>query len=186
MNDANRAVIADMLKNGATAAAISAKLPDVSEGKIAAIAESEGLTQAHAKPDASPILDIDPQLALALAALAWGENNHSAQIRNLAKRTRAGLTELQQYRRNATEAEKAKAEVAKAAQALENAQAKLRNFTASSGPGLAADAKRQRAQIRTWARANGHKVSNGGVIPKAIMDAWNKHRSTVPAQRRAR
>lgn len=187
MKDADRSVIAAMLKNGATAEAIHAELPHVSGGVIAAIAESEGLTRAHAKPGASPVPDVDPQIALALAALAWGENSHSAQIRNLAKRTRDGLPELQQYQRSAAEVEKVEAEVAKAVQALGKAQGELRKLKAVSAPGRAADAKRQREEIRTWARANGYKVSDGGgVIPKAVMDAWNRRSPAVPAQRRAR
>jgi hypothetical protein len=174
VKDADRSVIAVMLKNGATA--IRAKLPHVTGGEIAAIAESEGLTRAHAKPGATPIPDIDPQIALALAAPAWGENSHSAQIRNLAKRTRDGLTELQQYQRSAAEVEKVEAEVAKAAQALGKAQGKLRKLKAVSAPRQAADAKRLREEIRTWARTNGQKVSDSGVIPGPVMDAWNRRR----------
>ncbi|MDQ0946005.1 histone-like nucleoid-structuring protein Lsr2 [Streptomyces sp. V1I1] len=197
MNDADRATIVDRLKRGCSAASIHAELPDVSVGEIAAIAETEGLTKAHTKAGASPISDIDPQLARALAALAWGENSHTARIRNLAARTRAGLTELQQLQRDASAIEAAEQEVAAATQTLTKAQAKLRHLknggkatkpaTTPAG-GQSMDDKRQRDEIRAWARAQGMAVSQVGSISKDVMDAWNNRNSktvTVPAQRQA-
>jgi hypothetical protein len=124
VNDADRATIVDCLKRGCSAASIHAELPDVSVGEIAAIAETEGLTKAHTKAGASPIPDIDPQLARALAALAWGENSHTARVSNLAKRTRDGLTELIELQANAGRIAAAEAEVA-ALQKLATARTKL-------------------------------------------------------------
>ncbi|MDQ0847733.1 histone-like nucleoid-structuring protein Lsr2 [Streptomyces sp. V1I6] len=198
MNDATRAAIVDLLKNGATPEDVLAQLPDVSVGEIAAIAESEGLTRAHAKPVTATTPDIDPQLASALGALAWGENSHTSRIRNLAVRTRAGLTELRQLQRDASAIEAAEREVAEATQKLTSAQAKLRRLknggkaakpTALPSGGQAPADKRQRDEIRGWARAQGMNVSQVGSISKEVMDAWNNRNNklpSVPVQRRAR
>jgi hypothetical protein len=195
VNDAYRAAIVDMLNNGATADDIRAQLPDVTAGEIAAIAETEGLTRAHAKAGASPIPDVDPQLSLALAALAWGENSHTTRIRNLATRTRAGLTELQQLKGDASAIEAAEKEVADATQTLTKAQAKLRRLKnggkatkpAVSAGGQSPADKRRRDEIRAWARSQGMAVSQVGSISKDVMDAWNNRdsKAAVPAQRQA-
>ncbi|MBT2439794.1 Lsr2 family protein [Streptomyces sp. ISL-36] len=193
MNDAYRAAIVDMLNNGATADDIRAQLPDATVGEIAAIAETEGLTRAHTKAGASTIPDVDPQLAHALAALAWGENSHTARIRNLAARTRAGLTELQQLKRDASAIEAAEKEVAEATQTLTKAQAKLRRLknggkaTKPAASGQSLGDKRRRGEIRAWARAQGMAVSQVGSISKDVMDAWNNRdgKAAVPAQRQA-
>ncbi|NUK54943.1 Lsr2 family protein [Streptomyces lunaelactis] len=192
MNDAYRAAIITMLNNGTPTEQIQQQLPDVSVGEIAAIAETEGLTKAHRKTGPSPIPDVDPQLAHALTALAWGENSHTARIRNLATRTRASLTELQQLKRDASEVEAAEKEVAEATQHLTKAQAKLRRLknggkTTKAAPAGAPtlDDKRQRDEIRAWARAQGMDVSQVGSISKKVMDAWNNRdsKAAVPAQR---
>ncbi|MBT2393384.1 Lsr2 family protein [Streptomyces sp. ISL-1] len=192
MNDAYRAAIITMLKNGTPTEQIQQQLPDVSVGEIAAIAETEGLTKAHRKSGPSPIPDVDPQLASALTALAWGENSHTARIRNLAARTRAGLTELQQLKRDASEVEAAEKEVAEATQHLTKAQAKLRRLKnggkttkAASAGAPTLDDRRQRDEIRAWARAQGMDVSQVGSISAKVMDAWNNRdsKAAVPAQR---
>ncbi|MET9427943.1 histone-like nucleoid-structuring protein Lsr2 [Streptomyces sp. NPDC003036] len=192
MNDTDRAIVIERLKQGCSADAIHAEVGDVSVGEIAAIAESEGLTQAHRKAGTSQIPDVDPQLARALGALAWGENSHTARIRNLAARIRAGLNELEQLHRDAAAIEKEEREVAEAAQPLTKAQAKLRRLKnggkstkqTASASGQSLDAKRQRDQIRAWARPQGMAVSQVGSIPKDVMDAWNNRdgKAAVPAQ----
>ncbi|WP_329583653.1 Lsr2 family DNA-binding protein [Streptomyces sp. NBC_01361] len=194
MNSAHRAAIVAMLKQGFIPSDIRAELPSVSVGEIAAIAESEGLTRAHTKPNTSGPADIDPQLeTAALAALAWGENSHTARIRNLASRTRNQLLELQQLQRDAAVIEAAQRDVAKASQTLAKAQAKLRRLKKSStgpkqAPARASDDKRQRDEIRSWALEQGMTVSPIGSIPKAVMDAWKREagKASVPAQRQAR
>lgn len=180
MNDADRATIVDRLKRGCSAASIHAELPDVSVGEIAAIAETEGLTKAHTKAGASPIPDIDPQLARALAALAWGENSHTARVRNLAKRTRDGLTELIDLQANAGRIAAAEAEVAALQKKLATARTKLHR--AKNGK-----PQMPMAEIRAWAKGQGMKVSDGGVLPKSVIDAWKRRNTTatVPAQRQA-
>ncbi|MEU4128646.1 hypothetical protein [Streptomyces wuyuanensis] len=87
MNDAYRAAVVDMLNKGAAADDDRAQLPGVAVGEIAAISETEELTRTRTKVGASPIPDVDPQLAHTLDALIWGENSHTAPIRNLADRT---------------------------------------------------------------------------------------------------
>ncbi|MEU7039264.1 histone-like nucleoid-structuring protein Lsr2 [Streptomyces sp. NPDC046237] len=195
MNDAYRAAIVDVLNNGATTDDICAQLPDVTVGEIAAIAETEGLTQARRNAGSSTAQDADPQLALALTALAWGENSHTARIRNLAARTRAGLTELQEMKRDASAIEAAEKEVAEATQSLTKAQAKLRRLKnagkatkpAASASGQSLDDKRRRDELRSWARAQGMAVSQVGSISKDVMDAWNNRygKPAIPAQREA-
>ncbi|OEJ21586.1 hypothetical protein AS594_39325 [Streptomyces agglomeratus] len=205
MTDADRDLIVIMLKNQTPAEEIHQRLPNVSVGQIAAIAEIEGLTEAHAKAqklttantkhEKAPTEGADPQLAQVLEALAWGENNHSARIRNLAKRIRTGLSELQQLKQGAAAVEAAEREVAAVTEQLLQAQAKLRQLkNAGKRPKTPPPAKaspladkRRRDEIRAWAHTQGMAVSQVGSIPKQVLDAWNNRdgKATVPAQRQA-
>ncbi|MFC7261520.1 Lsr2 family DNA-binding protein [Streptomyces lutosisoli] len=194
MNANDRATIVTLLKAGTSTDAIQQHV-SASVGEIAAIAEVEGLTKAHAKNTDTPLPDLDPHMVLALRALAWGENHHTARIRKLASRIAAGLTELAQLQRDAAQIEAAEREVAKLTQTLTQAQNKLRNLKTSgkTGPQAAAaaadvpDDKRQRDEIRSWAREQGMPVSQVGSISKQVMDAWRKHNTAaaVPDQRQA-
>lgn len=47
MNDADRTLIVERLQQGCSPDAIHAELPDAAVSEIAAIAETEGLTQSH-------------------------------------------------------------------------------------------------------------------------------------------
>ncbi|MFD5952000.1 histone-like nucleoid-structuring protein Lsr2 [Streptomyces collinus] len=125
------------------------------------------------------------------ALLSWAENHPAASIRNRAARVRSDLTELTE--RRATDAAQRQAEerVAKAKAELEAAQAQLRAVKAGGHaataeqdttppvPATASTAhtgkrsKDELAAIRTWARANGHRVADRGTPAKAVLDAYD-------------
>ncbi|MFE2693635.1 Lsr2 family DNA-binding protein [Streptomyces mirabilis] len=187
MNANDRATIVTLLRAGTSTDAIQQHV-DASVGEIAAIAEVEGLTKAHAKKTDTPLPDLDPHMVLALAALAWGENHHTARIRKLAARTAAGLTELAQLQRDAAQIEAAERQVAELTQTLTQAQNRLRSLKTNGGkPGPQAaaaeadvpDDKRQRDEIRAWARERGMPVSQVGSISKQVMDEWRKHNAAA-------
>jgi hypothetical protein len=39
--------------------------------------------------------------------------------------------------------------------------------------------KEELDEIRAWARANGHQVADSGIIPKKVLEAWEK-RELIP------
>ncbi|MFI0742402.1 histone-like nucleoid-structuring protein Lsr2 [Streptomyces sp. NPDC021100] len=173
MNDAYRAAIVTLLKQGRDPLDIQKAIPDVTPGEIAAVAEVEGLTKAHAnRKDSAPAPDLDPQLASALAALSWGENTHTPRIRKLAARTRDGLNELMRLQKDAAEIARARAVVATHQEQLNLAEAKLRRLLTAS-PADEMD-KAKRNAIRQWARSNGMTVAQAGTIPKDVMEAWER------------
>ncbi len=135
------------------------------------------------------------------ALLAWAENHPAASIRNRAARVRSDLTELTE--RRATDAAQREAEqrVAKAKAELEAAQAQLRKVK-SGGRAATAEqdatplvpaqapaaqtgkrSKEELAAIRTWARANGHRVADKGNPAKTVLDAYDAaHRTNGLAE----
>ncbi|MFD7445829.1 histone-like nucleoid-structuring protein Lsr2 [Streptomyces sp. NPDC059909] len=168
MNDAARALVIERLKQGCSADAIHAEVPGVSVGEIVAIAETEQLTRSQA--GSLPTADLDPKLVHTLAALAWGEDHPTARIRNLAQRTRAGLTDLLQLQRDSAEIEATEREINEAKEQLAAAQGKLRRLKngASKAPsaGTTPGHKQRRNEIREWARVNGYEIGDRGAIPK--------------------
>ncbi|MFI2214966.1 histone-like nucleoid-structuring protein Lsr2 [Streptomyces sp. NPDC020141] len=114
--------------------------------------------------------------------LAWADDHPAATIRTKAARVRDGITALRE-RRSADDAQHtAEERVAKLRAELDKAQQELKavkNRSGAAGTGAeavpvpAASGRRDRAAIRTWARANGHEVADRGVIPKQITDAYD-------------
>ncbi|MFI9588257.1 histone-like nucleoid-structuring protein Lsr2 [Streptomyces sp. NPDC052236] len=173
--DAYTAAAIDMLKAGTPAADI-AKQTGMSTGEIAALAEAEGLTAAHARKSLEELLE----------ALVWGESHDTKKAQTLASRARTALTELVQLRKSEAQVAEAEAEIAALKRKLAEAETKLK--TAKTGKPTQAAAlpvgKGQREQMRAWARRNGYEVADRGTISKQVQDAWN-NRDQVPELRQA-
>ena len=57
----------------------------------------------------------------------------------------------------------------------------LPNVSGSTAAGLTSSGKspEELAAVRTWARENGHEVSDKGRVPKEILEAWDKRHEAV-------
>ncbi|WP_069874529.1 Lsr2 family DNA-binding protein [Streptomyces malaysiensis] len=154
-----------MLKEDKTADEI-AEVTGLSEGEIAAIAQTEELTQHHAKQRGRAYL----------SALAWALKSDSAKIRTKAERVKGDLDDLVATRQKEIEAQEARAQIESLENQLATARAKLRYATTgkkSPLPSTGTDSKKERDKIRAWARSNGYEVSDRGVISNEIRNAWN-------------
>ncbi|MEU5108189.1 hypothetical protein AB0H07_39030 [Streptomyces sp. NPDC021354] len=191
MNTAQRNAVVAMLKANKPPQDIQNEL-QVSVGEIAAVAETERLTAAHTKTTSPPAPETDSEMARAFAALAWAEESHTARIRNLASRTRAGLNEVLQFHRDAEKIAKAEGSVAELEQKLAQARARLRRLkggkpktaTPRVQPTQEGPSKQERDQIRTRAREHGMPVSQVGSISKEVRDAWNQRPTATDAAAR--
>jgi seryl-tRNA synthetase len=184
MNDTTaRTTALTMLKDGNPPGQITAAT-GLTTGELAALAEAEGLTREHATQTMKEYLQ----------ALTWGERHDTKRIQNLATRARTALDELVQARASEEQAAAAAAEVAKLKQQLADAEARLRQAkgkpatpsssqrrTPATGGTMPHD-KAERARIREWARAQGYKVADRGLIPQQIITAFNARHSAAPQQ----
>ncbi|MFK4070501.1 histone-like nucleoid-structuring protein Lsr2 [Streptomyces sp. NPDC029674] len=122
------------------------------------------------------------------ALLAWAENHGTTSIRTRAARVRSHLTELTERRAADAAQRQAEERLASAKAELEAAQAQLRKVkaggraatedqpSATMGPAQAPAGRRsseELAAIRTWARANGHRVADRGTPAKKVLDAYD-------------
>ncbi|WP_327328740.1 Lsr2 family protein (plasmid) [Streptomyces sp. NBC_01210] len=126
------------------------------------------------------------------ALLSWAKDHPAAVIRNKAARIRSDLSELTARRETDDAQREAEERVAKLKAELEQAQETLRTVKAGGRPATPAAAsaptgtkrsKEQLAAIRTWARANGHRVADTGNPAKTVLDAYDAaHRTTALAE----
>ncbi|MCZ4102645.1 Lsr2 family DNA-binding protein [Streptomyces sp. H39-C1] len=157
-----------MLKNNMPAATVAADT-GLSFGEVVAAAEAAGITRT---PD---LTALGKEMA---EALEWGRRHDSKKVRALADRARAALNDLARLRRNESVATEAETEIARLRKQLAAAEDKLRAATGKTPSPTAAYSKAQRDEIRQWARLNGHTVGDHGIIPAAVIQAWqNAHRS---------
>ncbi|MFE6288194.1 histone-like nucleoid-structuring protein Lsr2 [Streptomyces sp. NPDC057877] len=123
--------------------------------------------------------------------LAWAEAHPVASIRNKAARVRGDLAELTARHTIDDAQRKAEERVATLKAELDKAQDELRAIKTGTLPSPTATAvavpaptpirsglgsgrtKEELADIRTWARANGHKVADAGIVAKKILDAYD-------------
>ncbi|EPH46887.1 histone-like nucleoid-structuring protein Lsr2 [Streptomyces aurantiacus] len=179
MNPDRRSKIAAHLKAGTPHAQIQQEVP-ASAGEIAAVADTEGIAKAAARPT-SPA-EIDPTLVRALSALNDAASSHSTKARRLAERTRRGLLELLQLQETEKQIARAQQEVTALKRKLSAAEAKLRRAKTSTGPTTAAAPS---AVIRSWAKEKGMDVGDGGVLPKRVVQAWHQAHPDTTAPRQA-
>ncbi|MEU9428582.1 histone-like nucleoid-structuring protein Lsr2 [Streptomyces sp. NPDC048342] len=176
--DAYTLAAIELLKAGTPVADI-AKQTGMSNGEIAALAETEGLTTAHARQTIQQLLE----------AMAWGEKHDTKKAQNLAARARTALTELVQLRKSEALVTAAEAEVDGLKQQLAQAEQKLRAAKAGKPvavPAATPDGKSDREKIRAWARRNGHEVADRGALPQKVLDAYasrDQHQDQVPELR---
>ncbi|MFE4540679.1 histone-like nucleoid-structuring protein Lsr2 [Streptomyces scopuliridis] len=186
------ATAASMLKNGDSPEHVLETL-GLSESELAealqhtdqdTLTPDTGTSQTADSTSAGPV-DSDGIEAL----LSWAKDHPAAVIRNKAARIRSDLSELT-ARREADDAQReAEERVAELKAELEQAQEKLRTVKASGRPAAPAASpaptgtKRSKAQlaaIRTWARANGHRVADRGLPTQTVLDAYAAaHRTTL-------
>ncbi|WP_030019322.1 Lsr2 family DNA-binding protein [Streptomyces monomycini] len=120
--------------------------------------------------------------------LAWAEAHPAAGIRAKAVRVRSDLADLTARRAADAAQRKAEERVARLKAELERAQEQLRVVKAGSRPASTAPAAeptpiraglgsgrapQELTAIRTWARANGHVVADKGMVPKAVLAAYD-------------
>ncbi|WP_326743397.1 Lsr2 family DNA-binding protein [Streptomyces sp. NBC_01768] len=141
----------------------------------------------------APTIDV-PVVALPVSnevqrLLDWAAAHPAAGVRSRATRITADLSELSERRDSEAAQREAEAKVAKAKAELEKAQEELRTVkagtrttaaaTSAAAPtpiraGLGSGRTREElAAIRTWARANGHRVADAGMVRKAVLDAYD-------------
>ncbi|MFG2220441.1 histone-like nucleoid-structuring protein Lsr2 [Streptomyces sp. NPDC048685] len=141
----------------------------------------------------APTIDV-PVVALPVSnevqrLLDWAAAHPAAGVRSRATRITADLSELSERRDSEAAQREAEEKVAKAKAELEKAQEELRTVkagtrttaaaTSAAAPtpiraGLGSGRTREElAAIRTWARANGHRVADAGMVRKAVLDAYD-------------
>lgn len=163
--DTATAVAVSMYKDGSNVADII-EATGLTQDQIGAAVTRTG-TVFHA--DAVPLR---PAL-VASELISWGMEHPAARMRKLAETARAALADLQQAKRLAEVVAAAEAKVTAARERLEAAEKVLR--AAKSGAGTTTSAGRDTTEnrlIRAWARERGHHVAGGGIIPRAIVDAY--------------
>ncbi|MFI9080942.1 histone-like nucleoid-structuring protein Lsr2 [Streptomyces sioyaensis] len=129
--------------------------------------------------------------------LAWAEAHPTAGIRNKAARVRGDLTDLTDRRASDDAQREAEERVAKLRAELERAQEQLRTVkagtrqattTATAAPTPirtrlgSGRTKEELALIRAWARENGHKVADAGMVPKRALEAFDAAHQTPVAK----
>ncbi|MFD4528424.1 histone-like nucleoid-structuring protein Lsr2 [Streptomyces sp. NPDC058470] len=154
----------------------------------------EAVTETES-PAETETLDADSLQAL----LAWADKQPAADVRNRAARIRSDWAELTQRRAAADDAQRvAEDRVAKLKAELEKAEEELRAVKAGTLPAPLAPVApvattatvtaaptpirsgmgsgrtpEELAAVRSWARANGHRVADKGMIAKKILDAYD-------------
>ncbi|MEF3117607.1 Lsr2 dimerization domain-containing protein [Streptomyces chrestomyceticus] len=159
-------------------------LVNAQEAKTEAMLNADEQTRAGSTPPPETTGADDPVEQL----LAWAEAHPAAGIRAKAVRIRSDLADLTARRAADTAQRKAEERVARLKAELERAQEQLRAVKAGLRPastapvaeptpiraGLSSGRTAQElAAIRTWARANGHVVADKGMVPKAVLAAYD-------------
>ncbi|MEU3464784.1 hypothetical protein ABZ721_33150 [Streptomyces sp. NPDC006733] len=148
----------------------------LTSGEIAAIAESAGLTQAHADQAAQ---DAARQGEKLLDLLAWGEQHSVRSTQALAARARTALTELDTRRTREQEVQEASDEIARLERAITATRAKLSTAkggtsTRRTAPATTKTPARtcEHRQARAWAKVQGLDCPTVGIVPARILTAW--------------
>ncbi|MFD9794245.1 histone-like nucleoid-structuring protein Lsr2 [Streptomyces sp. NPDC059070] len=118
--------------------------------------------------------------------LSWAEQHELTSYRSRAARIRSDLADFTARRTSELAVGQAENEIARIAAELEQAKAKLKALKTGTPSATAAPAligtRRSREKstaIRTWARAHGYQVGQGGIIRQEIVDAYEAaHPST--------
>lgn len=144
-------------------------------------------TRAYVKRDAPERVDaeLNPPPAAEAARtpvpvaglLKWAEQHGTSRAKTLAARVREQLLELRALHASDSARQEAAAKVARLTAELEAAKVELREVGRSKAAPADAvatspDRKAYLAAVRTWARANGHELSDYGQIRHDIEAAY--------------
>ncbi|MGW6744834.1 Lsr2 family DNA-binding protein [Streptomyces sp. NPDC055025] len=136
----------------------------------------------------APAIDI-PVIPLTVSTevqelLEWAAAHPAAGVRSRAARIRGDLSELSERCEAEAAQREAEEKVAQARADLERAQEELRTVKAGTRTTTAASSaapnrtggrgrtREELAAIRTWARKNGHQVSDRGTPARDVLDAY--------------
>ncbi|MBK3646312.1 Lsr2 family protein [Streptomyces sp. MBT33] len=187
---AHEAMAISMHNNGDTEQAIR-EATGLSETELSDLIADRVLGLPRATAD-TPAIDV-PVITLPVSnalqeLIDWAAAHPTASVRSRAARITADLSELSERRDSEAAQREAEEKVAKARAELEKAQEELRTVkagtrttttAAAAAPtpirsGLGSGRTREElADIRTWARANGHQVADAGMVRKAVLDAYD-------------
>lgn len=94
----------------------------------------------------------------------------------LSKKFKADKTEAKTFLNGAINALKGLGAPDEVIDELQQYLEQLPNVSGSTAVGLTSSGKspEELAAVRTWARENGHEVSDKGRVPKEILEAWDK------------
>jgi hypothetical protein len=196
---AHEAMAISMHNNGDTEQAIR-EATGLSETELSDLIADRVLGLPRAAADAPAAVDV-PVIPLPVSnalqeLIDWAAAHPTASVRSRAARITADLSELSERRDSEAAQREAEEKVAKAKAELEKAQEELRTVkagtrtttAAATAPtpirtGLGSGRTREElADIRTWARANGHQVADAGMVRKAVLDAYDAAHQT-PARK---
>ncbi|WP_435271319.1 Lsr2 family DNA-binding protein [Streptomyces sp. 1222.5] len=196
---AHEAMAISMHNNGDTEQAIR-EATGLSETELSDLLADRVLGLPRAAADAPAAVDV-PVIPLPVSnalqeLIDWAAAHPTASVRSRAARITADLSELSERRDSEAAQREAEEKVAKARAELEKAQEELRTVkagtrtttAAATAPtpirsGLGSGRTREElADIRTWARANGHQVADAGMVRKAVLDAYDAAHQT-PARK---
>ncbi|MGM0361747.1 Lsr2 dimerization domain-containing protein [Streptomyces griseoaurantiacus] len=191
--NATEATALSMYYDGTDTAAIT-DATGLPEDEITALAETNDPPRTTAAADANDTAaddanedgDNEPGDSVE-QLLAWAEAHPTAGIRDMAARVRGDLAELTARRATDDAQRKAEQRVAQLTAELLQAEQELRAVKTGTHPTATVAAaptpirsglgsgrtKEELAAVRAWARANGYKVADAGIVAKKILDAYD-------------
>ncbi|MYY80842.1 MULTISPECIES: histone-like nucleoid-structuring protein Lsr2 [unclassified Streptomyces] len=190
---AHEAMAISMHKNGDSEQTIR-EATGLSETELSELIANQVLglpSQAADAPAATPTINV-PVVSLPMTnaiqeLLDWATAHPTAGVRSRAARITADLSELTERRDSEAAQREAEEKVAKAKAELEKAQEELRTVKASTRTTTAAATaptpvpaslgsgrtREELAAVRSWARENGHRVADQGMVPKRVLQAYD-------------
>jgi hypothetical protein len=149
-------------------------LPDGPEPTMQTTSPTRPIVDLPLKPSAGTT---EPPAIPVGQLLSWGDQHPDPDIQDQAARARAALTGLR--RRHA--ADKELTAITTEAEQLEQRLAELRareqELTPTKPKTKRKPVEYPAAEVRAWAKANGHTCPPVGRVPKAVVEAW---RASLP------
>lgn len=105
--------------------------------------------------------------------LAWADKHQDPAIQDQSARARADLTGL----RARHQADRELAAITAEAEQLERRLTEIRRRQSELRPKRKTKRDYDSAEVRVWARANGHTVPDRGQIPKKVLQAWRERQT---------
>jgi hypothetical protein len=132
--------------------------------------------EGHAPMDSISLTVTEPEpevlvLSVAEALMSWGEAHSSTRIQGLAAKARAALADLSQLQEREHLVANGEARVKRLREQLARAEAELKTTKTGSAP-VGKPTREELAQVRTWAWANGHVLSDRGMPPRHVIAAY--------------